>query len=60
MNDVEGEEEHVHGQHLNEQVLYDVSCEPRTHGRLAIANGAVRAADVRAAAREGVCGHQIQ
>ena len=52
MEDVEGEEEHVHEQPLNEQVLYDVSSDSRTHGRFAIANGAVRAADVRAAARE--------
>jgi hypothetical protein len=52
MEDAEGEEEHVHEQHLNEQVLYDVSCDSRTHGHLAIANEAVRVADVRAAARE--------
>jgi len=52
MEDVEGEEEHVHEQPLNEQVLYDVSSDSRTHGRFAIANGAVRAADVRAATRE--------
>jgi len=43
---------HVHEQPLNEQVLYDVSSDSRTHGRFAIANGAVRAADVRAAARK--------
>jgi len=42
----------VHEQPLNEQVLYDVSSDSRTHGRFAIANGAVRAADVRAAARK--------
>jgi len=43
---------HVHEQPLNEQVLYDVSSDSRTHGCFAIANGAVRAADVRAAARK--------
>ncbi|XP_039787699.1 uncharacterized protein LOC120654247 [Panicum virgatum] len=52
MEEVEGGEEHVHEEHLNEQVLYDVSSGPRNHGRFAIANGAVRAADVRAAAKE--------
>ena len=36
---------------LNGQVLYDVSCGPRSHGRLAIGHGAIRAADVRAAGR---------
>ena len=50
MEEVEGGEEHVHEEHLNEQVLYDVSSGPR--GRFAIANGAVRVADVRAAAKE--------
>jgi len=52
MEEVEGGEEHVHEEHLNEQVLYDVSSGPRNHGRFAIANGAVRVADVRAAAKE--------
>ena len=52
MEEVEGGEEHVHEEHLNEQVLYDVSSGPRNHGRFAIANGAVRAADVRATAKE--------
>ena len=37
---------------LNEQVLYDVSSDSRTHGDFAIANGDVGVADVRAAARE--------
>ena len=52
MEEVEGGEEHVHEKHLNEQVMYDVSSGPRNHGRFAIANGAVRAADVRATAKE--------
>ncbi|CAN6252689.1 unnamed protein product [Urochloa humidicola] len=46
------EEDHVQEEHLNEQVLYDVSAGSRNHGRLAIGNGAVRVADVRAAAKE--------
>ena len=50
MEEVEGGEKHVHEEHLNEQVLYDVSSGPR--GRFAIANGDVRVADVRAAAKE--------
>lgn len=50
MEEEGGEEEH--GQDLNEHVLYDISGGPRSHGRLAIANGAVRAADVRAEAKE--------
>ena len=29
---------------MNGQVLYDVSCGPRSHGRLAIGHGAIRAA----------------
>jgi hypothetical protein len=38
---------------LNEKALYDVSSgAPIKHGRLAIANGAVKSADVRAAGRE--------
>ncbi|CAO2190482.1 unnamed protein product [Urochloa humidicola] len=54
---MEGEHEHQHQQeqNLNEQVLYDVSEDSRTHGRFAIAHGAVRAADVKAAAN-GRCG----
>lgn len=40
-------------QYLNEKALYDVSGgAPRKHGHLAIANGAVKSADVRAAGRE--------
>jgi hypothetical protein len=39
-------------QYLNEKALYDVSSgAPRKHGRLAIANGAVKSSDVRAAGR---------
>ncbi|CAL5066404.1 unnamed protein product [Urochloa decumbens] len=52
MEEAGPEEDHVHDQHLNEQVLYDVSAGPRNHGRLAIGNGAIRVADVRAAAKE--------
>ena len=40
-------------QYLNGNALYDVSSgAPRKHGRLAIANGAVKSSDVRAAGRE--------
>ena len=40
-------------QYLNGKALYDVSSgAPRKHGRLAIANGAVKSSDVRAAGRE--------
>jgi len=40
-------------QYLNEKALYDVSSgAPRKHGRLAIAHGAVKYSDVRAAGRE--------
>ncbi|XP_066379628.1 uncharacterized protein [Miscanthus floridulus] len=40
-------------QYLNGKALYDVSSgAPRKHGRLAIANGAVKSSDVRAARRE--------
>ncbi|WVZ98266.1 hypothetical protein U9M48_043730 [Paspalum notatum var. saurae] len=50
----EGEPGHHDEQNLNGQVLYEVSGGgPRAHGRFAIGNGAVRAADVRAAAKEG-------
>jgi hypothetical protein len=39
--------------YLNGKALYDVSKgSPRKHGRLAIANGAVKSSDVRAAGRE--------
>lgn len=59
---VDGEHEHMEGdleedsqqvdeQELNGKVLYDLSG-GTPHGRLAIANGAVRAADIRAAAKE--------
>ncbi|CAL5085891.1 unnamed protein product [Urochloa decumbens] len=47
----EGYAEQEQEQHLNAQVLYDVSSGPRSHGRLAIANGAVKAAAIRAAAK---------
>jgi hypothetical protein len=39
-------------QELNAKVLYDVSGGMSTHGRFAIGNDAVRAADVRAAGKE--------
>jgi hypothetical protein len=40
-------------QYLNGKALYDVSSgAPRKHGRLAIANGAVKSSNVRAAGRE--------
>uniref|UniRef100_K4AKG0 Uncharacterized protein n=1 Tax=Setaria italica TaxID=4555 RepID=K4AKG0_SETIT len=42
----------VQEQELHGQVLYDVSSGTGTHGCLAIANGAVRKADVTAAAKE--------
>lgn len=41
-----------HEKELNAKVLYDVSGGLSTHGRFAIGFGAVRAADVRAAAKE--------
>jgi hypothetical protein len=41
-----------HEQELNAKVLYDVSSGLSTYGRFAIGYGAVRAADVRAAAKE--------
>ena len=49
--DVEEESQQVHEQELNGKVLYDLSG-GTPHGRFAIANGAVRAADIRAAAKE--------
>jgi len=49
--DVEEESQQVHEQELNGKVLYDLSS-GTPHGRFAIANGAVRAADIRAAAKE--------
>jgi hypothetical protein len=44
-------------QYLNGKALYDMSSGgPREHGRLAIANGAVKSSDVKAAGRErSVC-----
>jgi hypothetical protein len=44
-------------QYLNGKALYDMSsCGPREHGRLAIANGAVKSSNVKAAGRErSVC-----
>ncbi|CAO2200778.1 unnamed protein product [Urochloa humidicola] len=48
----EGEGEAEEEQHLNARVLYEVSNGPRSHGRLAIANGAVKVAAIRAAAKE--------
>ncbi|CAL5091424.1 unnamed protein product [Urochloa decumbens] len=47
----EGEGEGEQEQNLNARVLYDVSSGPRSHGRLAIANGAVKVAAIRAAAK---------
>jgi hypothetical protein len=41
-----------HEQELNAKVLYNVSNGLSSHGRFAIGYGAVRAADVRAAAKE--------
>jgi hypothetical protein len=41
----------VHEQEFNGKVLYEFSG-GTPHGRFAIANGAIRAADIRAAARE--------
>jgi hypothetical protein len=41
-----------HEQELNAKVLYNVSSGMSTHGRFAIGNGAVRAADVRTAGKE--------
>ena len=49
--DVEEESQQVHEQELNGKVLYDLSG-GMPHGQFAIANGAVRAADIRAAAKE--------
>lgn len=45
------EEQQEQEQVLNEQVLYELSG-GTPHGRVLIANGAIRAADVRAAAKE--------
>ena len=41
----------MHGQELNGKVLFDLSS-GTPHGRFAIANGAIRAADIRVAAKE--------
>lgn len=49
--DVEEESQQVHEQELNGKILYDLSG-GTPHGRFAIGNGAVRAADIRAAAKE--------
>jgi hypothetical protein len=49
--DVEEERQQVHEQELNGKVLYDLSS-GTPHGRFAIANGAVRAVDIRAATKE--------
>jgi len=49
--DVEEESQQVHEQELNGKVLYDLSG-GTPHGRFAIANGAIRAADIRAAAKK--------
>ncbi|OQU87689.1 hypothetical protein SORBI_3003G319050 [Sorghum bicolor] len=52
MEDVEQGQGPEHEKELNAKVLYDVSGGLSTHGRFAIGFGAVRAADVRAAAKE--------
>ena len=52
MEEVEQGQGPEHEQELNAKVLYDVSGGLSTHGRFAIGYGAVRAADVRAAAKE--------
>jgi hypothetical protein len=52
MEEVEQVQGLEHEQELNAKVLYDVSGGLSTHGRFAIGYGAVRAADVRAAAKE--------
>jgi hypothetical protein len=56
---VEEESQQVHEQELNGKVLYDLSG-GTPHGRFAIANGAVRTADIRSAAKENISVHQIQ
>ena len=52
MEEVEQGQGPEHEQELNAKVLYDVSGGLSTHGRFAIGYGVVRAADVRAAAKE--------
>ncbi|KAG0513735.1 hypothetical protein BDA96_10G127900, partial [Sorghum bicolor] len=52
MEDVEQGQGPEHEKELNAKVLYDMSGGLSTHGRFAIGFGAVRAADVRAAAKE--------
>ena len=52
MEEVEQGQGPEHEQELNAKVLYDVSGGLSTHGRFAIGYGAVRTADVRAAAKE--------
>jgi len=52
MEEVEQGQGPEHEQELNAKVLYDVSGGLSTHGRFAIGYGAVRAADVRAVAKE--------
>jgi hypothetical protein len=52
MEEVEQGQGPKHEQELNAKVLYDVSGGLSTHERFAIEYGAVRAADVRAAAKE--------
>jgi hypothetical protein len=52
MEEVEQGQGPEHEQELNAKVLYDVSGAMTSHGRFAIGYGAVRAADVRAAAKE--------
>ena len=52
MEEVEQGQGPQHEQELNAKVLYDVSGGLSTHGRFAIGYGAVRAAEVRAAAKE--------
>ncbi|CAD6233382.1 unnamed protein product [Miscanthus lutarioriparius] len=52
MEEVEQGQGSEHEQELNAKVLYDVSGSMTTHGRFAIGYGAVRAADIRAVAKE--------
>ena len=52
MEEVEQGQGPEHEQELNAKVLYDVSGGLSTHGRFAIGYGTVRAANVRAAAKE--------
>ncbi|XP_066319658.1 uncharacterized protein [Miscanthus floridulus] len=52
MEEVEQGQGPEHEQELNTKVLYGVSGGLSTHGRFAIGYGAVRVADVRAAAKE--------